>query len=299
MKIWMPVQFVGLGIGLLLPITNGPQAIPEASPVVRVSVFDDAKVGTRVLRDAEREAGRVFRRANIEVIWIQCPQDSTEQTPFGSCTEVSYPAHLHLRIAARPHGVKQSTVGMSFQSDGRGCYADLFHEPIVVLQEESHVDAAIILGHAMAHELGHLLLGTNSHSRDGLMRAHWEPGDLAQASRGRLLFSAEESTRMRSRFTRDDSEQLAAFVEKQAGAQQAAPSKGTKGTEDRLGFGRGELDFGGYARPFGSLEVGFVALEAGPLGEEAVGKQADVGVVRLDGVVVALAFHGDAIFGAG
>jgi hypothetical protein len=228
-KIWMPVQFVGLGMGLLLPVTNGAQAVPEASPVVRVSVFDDAKVGTRVLREAEREAGRVFRRANIEVIWIQCPQDGTERGPFGSCTEVSYPAHLHLRIAARSHGVKQSTVGMSFQSDGRGCYADLFHEPILVLQEESHVDAAIILGHAMAHELGHLLLGTNSHSRHGLMGAHWEPGDLAQASRGRLLFSAGESTRMRSRFTRDDSEQLAAFVEKQAGAQQAAPLEGAKG----------------------------------------------------------------------
>jgi hypothetical protein len=82
------------------------------------------------------------------------------------------------------------------------------------------------------------------------------------------------------------------------GRSQLRPSKGTKGTEDRLGFRRGELDFGGYARPFGSLEVGFVAFEAGPLGEEAVGEQADVGVVRLDGVVVALAFHGDAVLGA-
>jgi hypothetical protein len=225
----MPVQLLWLGIGLLLPVTSGAQGLPEASPVLRVSVFDDAKVGARVLREAEREAGRVLRRANIEVIWIQCPQDDAEHTPFGSCTEVSYPSHLHLRVAARSHGVKESTVGMSFQSGGRGCYADLFHEPILVLQEESHVGAAIILGHAMAHELGHLLLGTNSHSREGLMRANWEPGDLAQASRGRLLFSSEESTRMRSRFTRDDSDQLAVFVQRQAGAQPAAPLEGDKG----------------------------------------------------------------------
>jgi hypothetical protein len=103
---------------------------------------------------------------------------------------------------------------MAFQSgDGKGCYADLFQERTLELQVESHVDAAIILGHAMAHELGHLLLGTNSHSRDGLMRAHWEPGDLAQAAKGNLLFSSEQSTRMRSRFTRDDSEQLAVLVQ--------------------------------------------------------------------------------------
>jgi hypothetical protein len=48
------------------------------------------------------------------------------------------------------------------------------------------------------------LLGTNSHSRDGLMRAQWNRGDLAEAARGNLVFSPEESTRMRSRFTRDD-----------------------------------------------------------------------------------------------
>src|SRR5450755_277263 len=71
------------------------------------------------------------------------------------------------------------------------------------------------------------------------------------------------------------------------------------GWGERLRFGRWELDFGGLAGAFGGLEVGFVAMEAGPAGEEAVGEQADVGVVGLDRIVVALAFDGDAIFGAG
>ena len=33
------------------------------------------------------------------------------------------------------------------------------------------------LGHVMAHEMGHVLLGVNSHSAEGLMRAAWEPWD--------------------------------------------------------------------------------------------------------------------------
>ena len=78
-------------------------------------------------------------------------------------------------------------------------------------------------------------------------------------------------------------------------AVRCAPTK----TARRLGFRGGELNLGGFAGCFGGLEVGFVAFEAGPAGEDAVGEQADVGVVGLDGVVVALAFHGDAIFGAG
>ena len=215
MKFWVPVKLLWLGIGALLPVVTTAQRIPETPPVLRVSVFDDARVGTTMLRKAEGEASRVFRRASIDVIWLQCPQDSSDQTSFGRCSEVLYPAHLHLRVVMRSHGAKESILGMAFQSgDGKGCYADLFQERTLELQVESHVDAAIILGHAMAHELGHLLLGTNSHSRDGLMRAHWEPGDLAQAAKGNLLFSSEQSTRMRSRFTRDDSEQLAVLVQK-------------------------------------------------------------------------------------
>jgi hypothetical protein len=33
------------------------------------------------------------------------------------------------------------------------------------------------LGHVMAHEVGHLLLGAHSHSRTGLMSADWLPLD--------------------------------------------------------------------------------------------------------------------------
>jgi hypothetical protein len=214
MKFWVPVRMLWLGIGALLPIVTTAGRVPETPPALRVSVFDDARVGATMLRKAERQASRVFRRANIDVIWLQCPQDNSQQTSFGRCAEVSYPARLHLRVVVRSHGTKKSMLGMSFQSDdGKGCYADLFQERTLELQVESHVGAAIILGHAMAHELGHLLLGTSSHSRDGLMREHWEPGALAQASKGNLLFSSEQSTRMRSRFTRDDSEQLAVWVQ--------------------------------------------------------------------------------------
>lgn len=205
MKFSTTVQVLGLEIVLLLAVAASAQSMLGNSRELRVSLFDDAGVGARTLRKAEREASRVFRRANIEVMWLHCTQNSLEQVSLGGCSEASFPAHLHLRVVSRPRAAEISTVGMSFLSaDGEGCYADVFYEPILELQMESHIGAAIILGHAMAHKLGHLLLGTNSHSRDGLMRAHWNPGDLGQAGRGNLLFSAGEATLMRSRFTRDD-----------------------------------------------------------------------------------------------
>jgi hypothetical protein len=214
MKFSTTVQVLGLEIGLLLPVAGTAQSILGNPLEVRVSIFDDAGVGVATMREAESEASRVFRRANIEVIWLNCPQDGLEQISFDRCAAASFPTHLHLRVIPRAHSAKVSTMGMSFLSaDGEGCYADLFYEVVVDGQMETHVRAVVILGHAMAHELGHLLLGTNSHSRDGLMRARWNRGDLAQAARGNLLFSPKESTRMRSRFTRDDTRTETAQME--------------------------------------------------------------------------------------
>src|SRR6516165_4992254 len=108
-------------------------------------------------------------------------------------------------ILRASRGLKASTVGISFSAeDGKGCYADLFYEPIQQLQEETHASPPVVLGHAMAHELGHLLLGTNSHSPSGLMRAHWTGEDLTNASKGNLRFSQEQCLRIRSRLTKSE-----------------------------------------------------------------------------------------------
>ena len=48
---------------------------------------------------------------------------------------------------------------------------------------------AVLLGHAIAHELGHLLLGTSAHARYRLMAGRWRNTDLDRASVGLLLFS--------------------------------------------------------------------------------------------------------------
>ena len=48
----------------------------------------------------------------------------------------------------------------------------------------------------MAHELGHLLLGANAHSKWGLMRARWTREDLVAADRGELSFSNSERIRI-------------------------------------------------------------------------------------------------------
>jgi hypothetical protein len=52
----------------------------------------------------------------------------------------------------------------------------------------------------VVHELGHLLLGLDSHSADGVMRAKWDFAALQQLAHGTLTFSAIEAQRMRARY---------------------------------------------------------------------------------------------------
>ena len=59
------------------------------------------------------------------------------------------------------------------------------------------LSSAIGRGYASAHELGHLLLGTNGHSSTGIMLPPWEPDQFQQFMMRVLPFTAEQSKQMR------------------------------------------------------------------------------------------------------
>jgi hypothetical protein len=56
-----------------------------------------------------------------------------------------------------------------------------------------------MLGHAIAHEIGHVLLGTIDHSPSGIMKARWETADYRQAEMGLMKFTAREGEAIRKR----------------------------------------------------------------------------------------------------
>jgi predicted SprT family Zn-dependent metalloprotease len=55
-----------------------------------------------------------------------------------------------------------------------------------------------ILGHVMAHEMGHLLLPANSHSQSGVMHADWDSEQLLRMVKGLLQFTPEQGELIRS-----------------------------------------------------------------------------------------------------
>ena len=165
-----------------------------------VSVYNDANVPAEAVASAEAAASRIFRHAGLEVKWIACapPGDTTSNSP--DCRRAAFPTHLHVRILSQSRNLAGSTLGISYLgADGVGCYSDIFFAPVTALHSSSGQEVGSILGYVMAHEIAHLLLGTNSHSVVGIMKARWQEEDLRSAKKGELLFTLAQSQTMRER----------------------------------------------------------------------------------------------------
>jgi hypothetical protein len=193
-------------LGLVLAMSGVPgqaKVAPNTPVIVTISMHNDAAVPWGTIREAEVEASRVFREAGIDVEWVNCQAVSDETLEAGksrSCGEAIFPEHLQLRIAKRSVGLRQDVMGISFLSaDGSGCQADLFYEEIEGLRQKTNANLASILGDVASHEIGHLLLGTNSHAPHGIMRAVWGHDELVSVSRRALFFSERESAKIRAR----------------------------------------------------------------------------------------------------
>jgi hypothetical protein len=81
-------------------------------------------------------------------------------------------------------------------TDGSGRVAYMFADRIEHVAISNHIPIERGLGHAMAHEIGHLLIGVNSHSDHGLMRPEWNPDERQVQT---LTSSQVQTIRSRSR----------------------------------------------------------------------------------------------------
>jgi hypothetical protein len=167
---------------------------------LKVSVFNDALVPPSVLREAEARTRSVFAEAGVSLTWLDCGTPGNWHTDLG-CREVSFPSHLSVRLVSGQKTGRDDIFGQSFLNDqGQGSYANVYLTPLSRAKALELVREGDLLGYVVVHELGHLLLGKNSHSAGGLMRAKWDLAELREAARGNLSFSPSEAASLRARY---------------------------------------------------------------------------------------------------
>ena len=81
--------------------------------------------------------------------------------------------------------------------DLTGCWAAVSYRRVEDLALKADVSPGLVLGKAMAHELGHLLLGL-AHSATGIMRAELDDGDFEPGRLPSLVFLAAQQERLRA-----------------------------------------------------------------------------------------------------
>jgi hypothetical protein len=182
----------------------GPPGVTDAASEVRVMVrvYNAINLPSGELSRAERETEKIFLYAGIQLTWTAgvLGTDVNDNTP----SERWNPASLQLRIWTRAMAGKRPV-----SSEALGFCISLENGDALVLADAIRKRAvfgstnfADLLGLAMAHELGHLLLQSEAHSVIGIMRARWTEKVLRDDDRGYLRFTPREAESMRSEVRR-------------------------------------------------------------------------------------------------
>ena len=189
---------------MLLVITSNVFSRPkEANPrALILSVFNDASAPPETLAQGEIRATHILSQAGIQVEWLNCASGSShvpDQFELPSpCSRIVYPSHLSVRIVLDVPSVREDVFGEAFtDSEGKGSYIKLFYAHLTDPNAHLPLGDGELLGYVIAHEVGHLLLGTDSHSHDGIMQGRWEDAQLREAGKGNLQFTSSQAALMR------------------------------------------------------------------------------------------------------
>jgi hypothetical protein len=93
-------------------------------------------------------------------------------------------------------------MGVALAADANRAVLSVYLDAVTDVARRYGLPVGTVLGIALAHELGHVLLPPPSHSADGIMQAAWEGDDLRKAAAGTLAFNDAQAGLIRERLTR-------------------------------------------------------------------------------------------------
>jgi hypothetical protein len=177
--------------------------------MVVIRTYNYAQVPADELARARATADRTFEQAGISLQWIDCwvPEDrpSSNVERRSSCTELlrdgsDFVLRLMTPVVPEASGsLRTVAMGSSLidHTSGIGALTTVDPERVMGIAQGAGTDYSTLLGRAIAHEIGHLLLGHSRHSRSGLMRAIWSQEEIRGIRPADWRFSSAEAAQMR------------------------------------------------------------------------------------------------------
>ena len=177
-----------------------PLAADGTPPSVRV--LNLVAVADEVNSRAYAVARSVYAEAGIDLTWVRC------SVPEKVCAGPLGTSEVWLRVSPGftpqrpwlpPRALGFATVDLTLRT---GTIATVYVGRIARLARQAETPFESLLGLVVAHELGHLLLGSITHKRTGLMRAEWSAADLWSEDFTPARFSNTEAAHLRAGLAR-------------------------------------------------------------------------------------------------
>jgi len=194
----------GCAAGVLSVLTVAASPAPSAAALV-VRAYNSYGVPAHELDSAVRTVDGLLGSIAIRARWRNCRVvGRSSPDAVDDCAEPVAANELIVRVvrALRPFdGV--AALGFSFIDPVRrsGTLATIYADRVAALSRALEVDGGTMLGRAVAHEIGHLLLGSERHAPVGLMRGRWSRHLIVDNSVDDWVFTAQQGLDMQSALT--------------------------------------------------------------------------------------------------
>ena len=160
-------------------------------------------------------ASTIVERAGIAVEWYDCTEDGRRPACRDTRSNGNFIARLMPTItqgtplrsaiaALDTQGDTEPPLGFAvIDPDTHGAkMATVFHDQVEAVARRTGVARSELLGRALAHEIGHLLLGVGGHSRTGLMRAVWTDEELTRDRPEDWMFTSRDREKLQQVFVK-------------------------------------------------------------------------------------------------
>ena len=167
-----------LGILLCLAAANTEGAAPSKSLLtVAVSVQNNADVSAMEIATAQAVPSDIYAAIGVRVEWGAAADKGLRLVIVRSA--------ITSHLAASDDALGLTPADLT----GPGRRAYVFEDRVRASLRELHMEFGQLLGCAMAHELGHMLLPLHAHSDTGIMRGFWDAAHLSVAGSDYLHFT--------------------------------------------------------------------------------------------------------------
>ena len=186
--------------------------LSRGTMTLKVRVYDQADVPIGILGRALGETSRILAASGVETVWdlrdANSPESEGRAIDFSAVSmrmdqSIDTRHFLVMRfVRGGSSDIRHNALGFSLPAARYGAHVTIYYDRAEKVSLVVPARLHKILGNVLAHEIGHVLLGSGGHSDSGIMKAVWTRADYQRIAAEYLQFLPQERVAMRNEVSR-------------------------------------------------------------------------------------------------